>query len=121
MSETADVERHLFRISNFVNVGIAFVSVVFVVQFLIGSKEAPDLAIINPVIAYSIAALVAAYGVRRSSYTSNSFDFMRDSLPFLIFLTCALLAGARGNWLWLALTLGLAASAILTFHAKNEE
>lgn len=115
------VETGLTRLSNFVNVGLAFISAIFVFQFAFGGREVLPAALVNPSLGYGIAFAVACFAVFRSGRINKSYAFETDALPTTVFALASLLAGVRGTWLWLLLAIALVAPMVVSAVEKRTE
>ena len=107
------LQKLMSRVSNFVNVGIALVTFLFVVQFATGARQVPETAILHPVIAYLVVLCIAVYGVYRSGRITKPFDVAADSLPALAFSAAAMLAGAEALWIRLMFVIVLVGTIVL--------
>lgn len=103
---------------NFVNTGLAFASVAMATPFLSNGRSVPDGAIIDPVIAFGVSAIVAVFGIYVANYAGKGYNPFRDGLPFLVFSAVCILAGNQKTWAWTLLAAAVVINVIFLLTSK---
>jgi hypothetical protein len=101
----------------FINSGIALVSLLFFIKSFTGNGELQGNALIDPVLAFGLSAIVALFGIAASTTSKSGFIIYRDGLPILVFAASLLASGNDRSWVWLLLALAIVANVLFIFAA----